>query len=148
MTTIDSKICSQLKEMVDLSMKKLPTGISSSNLVNLAFKITNRPKASQEYQFQVTQGTDHRGKSFAAPTTFIDLSEDSINRESIKMHLPSKSHRLIQSSERLSCSRERLMAENEFLKLVRVTETFDTYDTLSCNSQLVADLDQFFRLMT
>lgn len=94
LTTIDAKICGQIKAMVEKSKQPYATrGISTSPLVNQAFMIHSLPKASQEWSFSVTQ-TSEKGKgALATPTTFIDLSTDGINRQSesdIKMTLPSK----------------------------------------------------------
>jgi hypothetical protein len=94
LTTIDAKICGQIKAMVEKSKQQYSTrGISTSPLINQAFMIHSLPKASQEWQFSVTQTAEKGKGAIATPTTFIDLSKDGINRHcenEIKMTLPSK----------------------------------------------------------
>lgn len=98
--------------------------------------------------------TSEKGKgALATPTTYIDLSTDGINRQyesDIKMALPSKSNYkgapLIQNCDRLNTPPHKLLAEKEFLDLVRVTETFEIFDTLTVSPLLVQDPQKFFNL--
>jgi hypothetical protein len=50
--------------------------VSSNQLVNLSFKVSSLPKPQQEYQFTVTH-QDARNKSFATPTSYIELPDHS-----------------------------------------------------------------------
>lgn len=75
LTTIDAKICAQLKQMVEKSKQTFNSPISNDQLCNLAFKIISLPKPQQEYQFEVTH-SDTKHKSLATPTHFIDLAPD------------------------------------------------------------------------
>ena len=91
--------------------------------------------------------TSEKGKgALATPTTFIDLSNDGLNRQpdsEIKMSLPSKRASkevpLIQNCDRLNTPHQKLLAEKELLDLVRVTETFEIFDTLTVCPLLVQD---------
>ena len=115
--------------------------------------IHSLPKASQEWQFSVTQTAEKGKGAIATPTTFIDLSKDGINRHcenEIKMTLPSKRSGngapMIQNCDRLNTPPPKLIAEKEFLDLIRVTETFEIFDTLTVCPMLVQDTQKFFNL--
>jgi len=52
----------------------------------------------------------------------------------------------MQSTERSHARRELIVAEEEFLSLIRITESFDMHDTLTVCPSLVQSADKFFNM--
>lgn len=66
------------------------------------------------------------------------------------MSLPSKRNnpQEVRSFERLCVPQSKIQAEHEFLQYVRITETFEMFDTLTCCQKLVEDPDKFLSFAT
>jgi hypothetical protein len=52
----------------------------------------------------------------------------------------------VKGTDRLFVSQQKIQAEHELLKLVRVTETFEIFDTLTVCPELVENPEKFYEL--